>query len=72
MANPVFRVTYPNQIDFTLEMTMTLEKWLVLKAALDYSNGTDWTGPVGALRSSIQDMVLQARTTFSPKHEVET
>jgi len=55
----------PNNIEFTLQITMTLEKWRALQATLTS------TWPAWELSSKITQMVMQAEEAFEPFPEDE-
>jgi hypothetical protein len=53
-------VTKPDEIEFTLQVTMSLEKWKSLRDAI----GEKWPG--WEFRSKITDMILAAQKEFRP------
>jgi hypothetical protein len=55
-------VTNPNEIEFTLTITMTLEEWRKLRDEL----GHRW--PASDLASDIGDMIIKANQSFTPNH----
>lgn len=60
-----FEATKPNEIEFSLTVTMTLKEWVNLKAQMS----KDW--PSWKLSAAISDMVLEATRTFRPKVTTE-
>ncbi len=56
----------PSEIDFTLEITMTLGEWCKLKAQLPES----W--PAFRIGSKINEMVVKAESRFYPKADEST
>lgn len=55
------KVTKPDEIVFTLELTMTLREWKKIKAQL----ATEW--PSWELGDEISNMIRQANAKFWPE-----
>ena len=60
-----FKVTKPENIEFSLTMTLPLSEWQTIKDQLR----VDYKYPYNKLTSAVSSMVLQATATFYPERD---
>lgn len=61
-----FRVEKPEEIVFTLTMTMKLKDWLTLEKQLQHGAGVISEWPASDFISEIRDMATQAKRELFP------
>lgn len=66
MMRAVLKTTNPDEIEFTLTVTMSLKDWKELREAVD---GKTW--PASRLHEQISDMVIHATKHFWPAEEAK-
>lgn len=63
MSKMTFQCKNPDEIDYTMKITMPMSQWRDLKAQL----GNDY--PAWGLSSKITDLIIEAETLFYSKED---
>jgi len=71
MITSTMTASKPEEIQFTMRITMSLAEWSLLRGQLETTK-QDWLPPVSDLKAQIIGLELKAQQAFFPAPEKET